>query len=144
MRIIRKGMFETNSSSAHSIIISNKGTFEKIKPESDGSITIEAREFGWEIEDYNSFYVKASYCLTYAKQINDESLIAILAEVISKNTGATEVVFKPWCFGSDYSEWGYIDHQSSDVCAEAFACEESLTQFLFNPNSSLHTDNDNH
>jgi hypothetical protein len=47
-----------------------------------------------------------------------------------------------------YSEFGYIDHQSTDVLEDVFSNDESefkekFKDFVFNPNSYLTTGNDN-
>jgi hypothetical protein len=73
-RKIRIGMFETNSSSCHSIVIGCKTPNQKLGDE-NGVITIEPDEFGWEIETYDDARTKASYCLTYAKQCQKEMCI---------------------------------------------------------------------
>ena len=43
-----------------------------------------------------------------------------------------------------YEVEGYIDHQSSDVADDAFETEDQLKHFIFNQDSCLTIDNDNH
>ena len=49
---------------------------------------------------------------------------------------------------SSYYPWGYIDHQSIEgdggAGEPAVESEGTLRNFIFNPKSSLETDNDNH
>jgi hypothetical protein len=63
-------------------------------------------------------------------------------EVIQEHTGVKDV--KLCTLESDYYAFGNIDHQSIEVCEEAFKSKEALRSFIFNPQSILMTDNDNH
>jgi hypothetical protein len=137
----RIGVFETNSSSTHSIAISDKDCVLDTLSVVDGVCTIYSGEFGWEIETYYDAASKASYCLTWAKEYGDETHEDMLKRAVSTQMGGVQVEFEP--SGGLY-DWGYIDHQSSDVCNEAFGSDVSLRNFIFNPNSVLVTDNDNH
>lgn len=144
-KVTRRAMFETNSSSTHSITIVN-GTADDKLPVRAGVCRIYPGEFGWEAEDYTDAATKASYCLTYAK--NDgapDRLLKMLEEVIKEATGAEKVEFTER--HSEFYPWGYIDHQSglteSDVCSEAFESKEKLKNFIFCSKSLLHTGNDN-
>lgn len=147
MKKIRQGMFETNSSSVHSIVISMGDCTDKLSPV-DGRVEIVTGEFEWEVRTFRSPAVKASYCLTYAKAVGDIGKEQMLREVVQEHTGAQQVHFVRSGRPGDYGEWGHIDHQSMppehDVCGEAFASKKTLRQFIFNPESTLHTDNDNH
>lgn len=171
MKSVRKGVFETNSSSTHSISISDTVQInDTIGIDENGVCHIHCGEFGWEVEEYNDSSSKAAYCLTYLKMasmtpgdrkvmsITDDTLESLNISEYMKNfytvikevTGAKEVRFVPECEPdpkdpqSDYC-WGYIDHQSFEVCEEAFyAPSENLKNFIFNKNSILITDNDNH
>lgn len=155
-RVIRRGVFETNSSSTHSILILG-GEFVADKiPLIDGKCQIYPGEFGWEVETYHDATTKASYAYTHARsmvnryqkdpeiaaaqQRNMQEHLQMLRRVLSAGTGA-EIVF---CTMGAEDEYGYIDHQSAGVCEEAFASDETLRNFIFNPESELHTDNDNH
>jgi hypothetical protein len=135
---IRQGIFETNSSSSHSITIDMKGKRDaKIPRGHDGDYHIYAGEFGWEVEDYTDAPTKASYALTYAA--NNAAQRDMLSRVLAKRLGGTVVLHV------ERDEiTPYIDHQSDHVCANAFASEDALEAFIFSPASALHTDNDNH
>jgi len=146
---LRRGVFETNSSSTHSIsIASGAETLDTLYVDPDGVCRIHGGEFGWEVEDYNSAPMKAAYALVWAKEYGNEQNRQMLKKVIQTQTGAKDVVFTDFVdadrnlVSAEYDP-GYIDHQSSDVCAEAFASEETLRNFIFNQRSILHTDNDN-
>lgn len=139
MRVIRRGVFETNSSSTHSLCIGSGDLTDLPTPAPDGKIHVYAGEYGWEECHYGSVSDRMSYAYTYAKDDrDDERLMAMLGAVIKQHTGR-EVVFE------DGDVPGrYIDHQSREVAAEVFRDEEVLAQFLFCPESYFVTDNDNH
>lgn len=147
--VARESVFETNSSSTHSICISNKKDILDMLPVDDkGVCSIHPGEFGWEIADYSDAPTKASYCLAFAKTEDPEDGSSIgcedmLREVVMEATGAKEVVFVKHA-GDGYTQFGYIDHQSHRVAANIFESKKTLRDFIFNPNSTLHTDNDNH
>lgn len=147
---IRHGVFETNSSSSHSISIA-KGNEEflmdSIIPDEYGHIHLRGGEFGWSWEKFNDALTKANYCAVHASdpanlKRDAAHLKEMLVEVIKDQTGASEVVFElstDW----DSPNHSYIDHQSAGVAQEAFASKETLRNFIFNRNSRLFTGNDN-
>lgn len=138
MKQIRSKIFETNSSSTHSVIIDTKSDFINI---SDKVITIGIGEFGWGQYTYHDFYSRASYALTYATNYGDHEYVDLMKKVIEEHTGA-EVIFNNQ--RNEYGESGYIDHQSVDRAANIFNSEQSLKDFLFRSGSYFETDNDNH
>jgi hypothetical protein len=154
MKVTRNGVFETNSSSTHSLAIDYNSSLMP-QPFSDeitdqGYVEVHAGEFGWEVETFTSVWDKLSYVFTSAASGLGEDVDAntvvgnvkldLIREAVRKHTGL-EVVFTT----SDSSFWGhgYIDHQSSDVPDEAFESVDSMSQFLFAPRSYFETDNDN-
>ena len=145
MKKIRRSVFETNSSSSHSITIAKEKHFipEQLYIEEDGTCKIFTGEFGWEEAYYHDAATKASYCATYVKNYHLE-LEEMLLDVIQKETKASAGVIIVGEGESDCYPWGYIDHQSDDVCDKAFESEDNLRQFIFNKKSVLITDNDNH
>ena len=147
MKNVRHSVFETNSSSSHSISISKStellGT---LQINNDGECIIDCGEFGWECDTHSDSYTKAQYALTWARDHNrqQEENLAMLSKVIRNQTGAAKVVLELGEMDNrGYYSNGYIDHQSDGVCAEAFESEEKLRQFIFNKNSVLETGNDN-
>jgi len=155
LRVIRKGVFETNSSSSHSITIADTGKLTNMLHQKDGIITMQCGEFGWEVEDHIDAYTKLSYLLTYVFEgcevINGEFSISTLPEhkkealarireAVENFTGAILVV-KPL---DSYYPRGYIDHQSIEVAEEvATSTVGKIKRFIFNPLSVLHIGNDN-
>ena len=142
MKKVRRGIFETNSSSSHSISIASGDNWAgKITD----NITIETGEYGWEYERYSDFYSKASYALTWCKQYGSEQQVSMLRKVIKEYTGSKKVTFKKSGGDGEWDyDWGYIDYRSNEVGEEAFKDEKTLKQFLFNRASVVITDNDNH
>ena len=199
MKQMRRSVFETNSSSTHSISIHGLGDIEMIKPNENGQIIIGLNGFGWEGGPQHDFETKASYLVTamWESAIKEESLNKALSEgIISKSfydaflngqysgggvyhndydfdyaeffkngyyaesntkmlneyiasinpkyeklvnaikeqTGASEVLIQP-----KYS--GFIDHQSRGTDSEAY---DDLRNYLFNQQSFVDIDNDNH
>src|SRR6185436_17955269 len=134
MRNIRSGVFETNSSSTHSIVISENtnGILDTIVPDDEGVIILSGGEYGWSWEKFNDPLSKANYCALDLQK--NPANIRMLADVITQHTGAKKVVF---------SLEGYIDHQSAGASETAFVNSEVLKNFIFNPKSWLFTGNDN-
>lgn len=149
MKNIRHGVFETNSSSTHSISINRntEGLMETLPVSENGEIEIEPGEFGWELEEYSDPMYKASYALTWAKQNEkpeNPEYSTMLEKVIKDQTGAKKVTFVSQGDEGSWDAWGYIDHQSNDVCETAFEDEATLRDFIFRKGSYFETDNDNH
>ncbi len=160
-KIIRKNVFESNSSSTHSFSYSNS-TYNDLKVDYDNYydnyIHTSLGEFGWEIEDYFSSSEKLAYILLVAACFTNHSFWYtddVQAEFESfKETDLfkdIELAVKQYvdCDGIiiDVDSEGYIDHQSleystfEDWLANTGA--SSIESFIFG-NIVLHTDNDNH
>jgi hypothetical protein len=136
---IRHGVFETNSSSTHSISISisksTEGLYSTIVPDSNGVITLKGGYFNWEEDEFSDALTKCNYCAVDC--VGDIEKSNMLIEVIKEHTGAKKVKIV-------LSENAYIDHQSRETSYKAFKNKKLLKEFLFNVNSTLTTDNDNH
>ena len=156
---IRRGVFESNSSSCHSITFSRKGLEEnEMLIKDDGYIHTVFGEFGWEIEDYCYQGDKLSYLLTMTAHLNDcypycwkredqKEMIKKFIETDDFKRISDEIASYADCNGIvlDYSE-GYIDHQSidNDTLDEFLECNNTnIIDFVFG-NVIVHTDNDNH
>ena len=156
MKVVRRGVFETNSSSSHSLTICGDGNLsDTCLPVVNGVVEIYPGEFGWGVEEHWDAASKASYALTYLKggggctpnAAEELRELDMLRRVISNRMDGREVRFVPARDGDDYYAWGYIDHQSAkgegNIGGEAFASEEALAAFIFNPASGVRIDNDN-
>lgn len=148
MKQIRHNTFETNSSSSHSITISNKGHFDsnalpvvKYYNGTRDCVVLTGEHFGWEERDYDDAQTKANYLATFVDTVelyqqDMSKLKKQLIDCIKEVTGCKSVVFD--------TEDGYIDHQSEEVALDAFENKDTLKHFIFNRGSVLRTDNDNH
>lgn len=137
-KLIRTGVFETNSSSQHSISIASGSEFivdtTSLVPDCDGNIKLRGGEFGWEWERFPDAYTKANYCAVGCQ--HNDSRVDMLIEVIKEQTGADEVIMA-------VTDGSYIDHDSTEVYEPAFESKETLRNFIFNKLSMLYTGNDN-
>lgn len=70
-KLVRTGVFETNSSSSHSLTLSESGTFDSITPDDDGVIRIKPGDFGWAIQDFHDPKDKLSYVMIYIRDWMD-------------------------------------------------------------------------
>ena len=156
---VRKGTFETNSSSIHTIAIA-KGTYQdgielyKVVY-SDMPLKFELCEFGWEAEKYSSFYERASYLWTMACSDSFEDAIKrrmFIEETLLEQGIKSE--FQPvveekytsggtYCLAEDQS-WFGIDHSDewNDFKRRIFSDKELLLDFLFG-DAFILTYNDN-
>jgi len=95
---IRRGIFETNSSSSHTLVfVPNEKLDQNIKPK-QGVVDIMTGEYGWEWESYYSPEEKASYVATAIMNEYDEvdqGLVARFQRVIKEHTGADIVRIMP-------------------------------------------------
>lgn len=165
-KLVRNSVFETNSSSCHSISIADKVDFNDVpSPNAEGNIHITSGEFGWEEDSYRGFFDKASYLAVYIRdwaKEEKESFKQIFENLIKETTACYNITYEDsfWDFeersykGSDGNQvvyqaklgYGYIDHQSVEDkdLHYLFTDVDKLKAFLFCSNSILETDNDNH
>lgn len=137
---IRNNVFETNSSSTHSISIRVGNQWDTIIPDEEGKIYLNGGEFGWQWEKFNDALTKANYCAV--DYIYDDFKIEMLKEIICEYTGAKEVIMN---FTTDWNKpnRSYVDHGGSGSAEDAFCSKENLKNFLFNKSSWLFLGNDN-
>ena len=149
MKLIRHGVFETNSSSCHSLSVGKSGVFEGKTPNHLNLIEIDLQEFGWAEETFYDVDSRLSYVYLYirdwATSEKKEEFMKIFQKVVCDHTGADRFVVIE--SEDEYGAiGGYIDHQSVE-CGELdymFDAPKILKDFLFDQNSSITTDNDNH
>ena len=146
MKRIRTGVFETNSSSTHSITVANSGNYTSIAPNRDGTIEIAAADFGWEQETYCDPESKLAYLLIYVRdwirdELKKELCYGLLEQVVLGHCHATSLEFN-----DDDGQGGHIDHQSveGEALNWIFRDSETIKNFVFDRESILETDNDNH
>lgn len=153
---IRKSVFETNSSSSHSLTM---GTGDLSQPPFDaevlrsGIIPVTVGEYGWEYFRYYMPINKIKYLLTQVtrgslpsaedlenegltltESVREDSRIDRLFKVVEEHTGC-KIEVQP---GS-----GYVDHDSDDVGMDLLRDTTALHQFLFDQSAYIETSNDN-
>ena len=136
MEKIRKNVFETNSSSSHSIHIEMDSELldTSLIPDENGVLHITGYgEYGWEYEKYNDARTKTDYAVVYSHY--EDSFRDMLLKVLKKQTGAKQIEIS-----GDGD--GYIDHQSNHTLS-VIKTEEELRMFIFNKKSWLFGGNDN-
>jgi len=144
---IRKNVFETNSSSVHSLVISNGGREpSEFKLNKNGEIEVDFGQFGKDLHYYTSQYDKLSYlitCLYYlsgweVEDIYDRWEFKEIQDAVCKYTGAKGIKI----IGKEEPE---IDHQSQPYDGIEIINtydEDAVINFIFNKYVSLKTDCD--
>jgi len=152
----RQNVFETNSSSTHSITMGKDTELYDVLPvNQNGDLAFGSNSFGWDINDFNDPITKAQYALAYASwwpRTKD-----LIVSVLLEQTGARKIYID----GKDINSYDWngpiklisygqfpidIDHQSVEEgnFHHIFTNAENIRDFIFNPHWVLHTDNDNH
>ena len=134
---IRKGVFETNSSSVHSIsmVMREDDCSDDYQTCRESVVTLGSGEYGWGIDSLTYWMDKADYVAVAGGY--DEELIEVL-----------EDEFPDVTFNIDVT--GYIDHQSHDTVYEAVnygsynSPIDAIRDIVFNPQIVIIIDNDNH
>lgn len=154
---IRQSVFETNSSSIHSIAV-KRGTKDQgieYVTKRDGAIAFNLGQFGWKAMKHTSIVKRASYLWTLAcsdtiKEANKRE--RFIRETL--NEVGIKCVFQPvvqkvyesgWeCCVAEDGEYFYIDHSDSwgNLTDKIFSDKDFLLDFLFG-DSYVITYNDN-
>lgn len=136
-RQIRQGVFETNSSSTHSICIA-----KDVELSTPDQIHFEFGEFGWECRTLKSIEQKASYLYTgMIAEGRDDDFSKLLKILKSKGI---DVSFEEKRSNNSWDN-GYVDHSDElkefidAICKD----EGKFMRFLFSPLSFIITGNDN-
>ena len=154
MNKVRANVFETNSSSSHSLVVGD-GTSLMDSPfrkaiVDRGFINVAPGEYGWEQDSYGDPMSKLSYLYTDAAQYEDKEFdpnsdendkLDMIRKAVKRHTGLNVVFEKD----DGWYPFGYIDHQSVGLCDDVWnEGVEGVIKFVFDPNSYFETDNDNH
>jgi len=144
-RQVRNNVFETNSSSMHSICISKKPV---ITDDINGKfVYFQPGEFGWEFEKYDDLEDKASYLYEAITDLyRDEKECSDVLNRLYETLGKYGVSCKFKAKKKDkygFTE-GYIDHvdQTAEFLKAVLHSENRLLRFLFG-DSFILTGNDN-
>ena len=140
---IRKGLFETNSSSTHAICIGKNNHNLEIPSE----LTFQVGEFGWENEVYYDTTTLASYLYTALTAWYDgKELTKYINHIYTLlgHNGCKATFIEP-----NVDDWGftdgYIDHSEElgDFLHRVLSSDKALLRYLFSPDSFIITGNDN-
>lgn len=142
MVYVRKGVFETNSSSTHSIVIARENT----KPYDYVEFNI--GEYGWERNKYYGTTEKASYFYTSACDYYSRDVAEDISTLLSPYGISCVFKIKPifkGFNGTQYLDNGYVDHseESGEFVESLLEDSAKLIDYLFNDESYVETGNDN-
>ena len=159
-RVVRKNVWETNSSSVHSLSVSKKGLEKsELEPSKDGYIHVTMQYFGRELNYYYSQMDKLCYllvcCCYMAGCVHDINNVNTLYEDYHFQAiqEAVRHYIEQWGrhdvlgIKVDHLELAELDHQSIPEYGEFpidvnIWNEESIQDFIFNSYISLKTDCD--
>ena len=136
---IRNNVFETNSSSVHSIVVSTEPVNSI-----PGTIWFGIGEYGWEMDELKDSFSRASYFYTAACCLYNRDIAPDLYDMLTPY--GYELVFDKPIFDEDgWLTNGHIDHV--DGCKEfvdtLMGDADLLIKFIFNDHSFVITGNDN-
>ena len=140
-RQIRRNVFETNSSSMHSLTVTPNGNMDNlIVDEYENKVITEFGEFGWGYDSYCDAATKLSYLMTMIIELNrDCSSLEDFYELADFKRVSKVVSSHCHCDG-------YVDHQS--VCSIDSLLSDygecTIEEFIFDTGVVLTIDNDNH
>lgn len=147
MKLVRNSVFETNSSSCHSISVGKSDVYLGFTPNDENKIVLPPREFGWENETHSDVESRLVYVWIYIRDWTGSSrdtFLEMYKKVVFEHTGADGISMK--CHTTTWGvDEGYIDHQSveSGDLHDLFDSESRLKSFLFGRDSCIETGNDN-
>lgn len=161
-RIVRKGVFESNSSSCHSLQIVT-GNFEEqnlIVDDFENKVIVQFGEFGWGFYKYDDPLTKLSYLLTMLIECNSdckslesfyeleefEKLNSMIACHCNCDGIKIDSKISACKWDERYNDHdGYIDHQSMFSSVNDFLEYYSVSaeEFIFNPAIELIIADDN-
>lgn len=148
MKVVRIGVFETNSSSVHTVTFSNVGLQDSQLPMKDGYVIAHYGEFGRDRQTFNSQEDKLSYLVTCCYYLNGFSDYDIETSYNFRQIEDVLCNYIPGCQGikiAENSPEPEIDHQSIpefDIEIVNIWDEDALINFIFNENILLKTDCD--
>lgn len=151
MKNIRKGVFETNSSSTHSICVAKD--MDIIIPT---HLHLQFGEFGWEYDRLDCTVGKASYLYTGIQYLGDKTVMErywnnLVQTLESKGVEVTreDPIYRESTYGDTTYTYvdngGYVDHggELREFIEDVMSNEDKLLNYLFSPMSFILTGNDN-
>lgn len=133
---IRQSVFETNSSSMHSLSIIGS---DRINKGITSDTIVEYGEFGWGYDTLDTPIEKISYLITQYQ--NQEDMIDMIKRAFKNYTGFELIIRES---SDNWYPKGYIDHESLGMICEYITDENSIVDIVFNDKYTIVIDNDNH
>lgn len=149
---VRSSVFETNSSSTHSITLNFNDSVDltdTIYVNSDGKIVLSGGDFSYTEIYIDKAISKANFIAVYMCVYGDEQLKLRLEKVLKEQTGASEIVYdirmiyfdgKPAnsFFSTEYNN--PYDYDNSDSFQDIIKDEDKLRKFIFNSSSRIYAE----
>jgi len=155
---IRKGVFETNSSSMHSLAVigadrMNQLNFHTTNIDGVKKISVQSDEYGWSGDDLITPLEKLSYIATLiqykdsSNEIPNSKYFQWLSEMVKDYTGYG-LTYIPYLEGDKWNADGYVNHQSTDTLDSEWSTNEedfksNMKDIVFNDKYFIVIDNDN-
>ena len=130
MKTTRKSIFETNSSSSHSLSLGSL-TEEIVPDDTECQIVLGDGEYGWAYEDFGEWLDKADYITVDAGENSDR--LELIESVIKEKYPKAQIKFV-----TD----GYIDHDSDGTFWYSYGTRDEVRTFIFG-DGGFSTGNDN-
>ena len=171
IRMIRHSVFETNSSSCHSLALAKDGNGKLSKMYTDyhlnnGDLVFSTGEYGWEFDILSTFGDKLNYVMTYVLMYDGGRYFNDVIRALHDVTQFERLYYNDdlvghWDSNSDEFEFvdgedidslhdransrdDYIDHESIGLLDSILRDENKLKNLLFVKDSVIYTENDNH
>jgi len=158
MKSIRKSVFETNSSSMHSLAViggdrMNHDIYTTLDENGVKKIPAHSGEHGWGYDTLKTPIEKLGYVTTMIQykdsvdEIPNSKYFGWLSEMIKDYTGY-ELLYVPNSPDDKWYRDGYIDHQSTDILDDEWSSDEqefknNMRNVIFNDKYFIIIDNDN-
>ena len=154
MKKLRSNVFETNSSSCHSLVIDKKSDYDTIP--NNGISELEGGQFGWGYKELTIPIERLNYVAVIIyilkdivkpfKSIDYNTCLKNFESVVYKQTGATKLIYNFSTSDYKHSNYSYIDHQSCDSEGRfKFLLDpEKIRNLIFRNSSIIIIDNDQH
>ena len=165
-KVIRYAIWESNSSSMHTLTVRGKRNVDNSYYPSNVNIEICLDEYGWDGDPCDDFRSKLAYAMSMVLNteypefhyyheddfIVDQNILEsldgykLLLDAINKHVKCERVIIKRK--DNAYFPYGYIDHQSYEDygCLQDFLDDWNVDaeRYLFDDGVVVHIDNDNH
>ncbi len=141
MRVTRRSVFETNSSSTHSICVTKSNRLDKEVPH----VIFKFGEFGWAYDKLTTTAEKASYLYTGIMSRNKPYLLDSIKQILDRHYVTYEFEKSYSTQHGPYPYTGHIDHahELTDFLVNVCSDDSKLLRFLFSSESFIITGNDN-